>query len=264
MLAGFFSVERFHTNRIGNHLQTFPNIHIYWTYQQYIISVIKNCIFVDIDLCPNGIRKALADLHARNRYGCNAAQWAALSGSVEMCRYLQAEGAEWRTRHGYLDIYIYNDGDAMQFVYMLYMICGSSFYIICSFSHPSIQFRDVITMLWSLWSPLQSRPWFGHFEQQWPQCIAQGCSERKPPSLWVARLPSPFPIFVLFNSLTSSFWPSFIEFSQSVGGFETFGDVSSSFFGHHFEAFGPRRLGRAPGGETLKSKKTSLLKTMLK
>ena len=52
-------------------------------------------------------------------------------------------------------------------------------------------------------------------------------------------------------SLTSSFWPSFIEFSQSVGGFETFGDVSSSFFGHHFEAFGPRRLGRAPGGETL-------------
>lgn len=143
----------------------------------------------------------------------------------------------------------------MQFVYMLYMICGSSFYIICSFSHPSIQFRDVITMLWSLWSPLQSRPWFGHFEQQWPQCIAQGCSERKPPSLWVARLPSPFPIFVLFNSLTSSFWPSFIEFSQSVGGFETFGDVSSSFFGHHFEAFGPRRLGRAPGGETLKSKK---------
>lgn len=56
-------------------------------------------------------------------------------------------------------------------------------------------------------------------------------------------------------SLTSSFWPSFIEFSQSVGGFETFGDVSSSFFGHHFEAFGPRRLGRAPGGETLKSKK---------
>ena len=36
-----------------------------------------------------------------------------------------------------------------------------------------------------------------------------------------------------------------------------FRDVSS-FVGHHFEAFGPRRLGRTPGEETLKIEKKSL------
>eukprot|EP00439_Symbiodinium_sp_Y106_P066892 s5413_g10.t7 len=36
--------------------------------------------------------EARANLHAKNKYGCNASQWAALAGSVKMCRWLQREG----------------------------------------------------------------------------------------------------------------------------------------------------------------------------
>ncbi|CAE7438935.1 Ankrd28, partial [Symbiodinium necroappetens] len=38
--------------------------------------------------------EARANLHAKNKYGCNASQWAALAGSVKMCRWLQREGLD--------------------------------------------------------------------------------------------------------------------------------------------------------------------------
>ncbi|CAJ1334281.1 unnamed protein product [Effrenium voratum] len=46
------------------------------------------------DVCDFLIHEAKANLHAKNKYGCNASQWAALAGSVEMCLYLQRKGLD--------------------------------------------------------------------------------------------------------------------------------------------------------------------------
>ena len=39
-----------------------------------------------------------ADLHALNRFGCNAAQWAAQAGDVGMCAWLRKRGLDMRTQ----------------------------------------------------------------------------------------------------------------------------------------------------------------------